>query len=186
MSLSLDALRERKSCSKLEQPYPTESEVMDMLSVACTVPDHGSLSPYRFVVVGPDYKVELAQAFQASLQAERPDAPDKVIEKVGGKAYAAPLQIYLIYSPILEHKIPEWEQYATASCTGYAITLAAEALGYGAIWKSFAYSDAKPFRDYLNLKPHEKNLGWVNLGTRKKKKKPREVKPFSDKVELRV
>lgn len=186
MSLSIEALRQRKSHSKLAAPYPNEAEIQEMIAVACTVPDHGSLKPYRFIAIGPDHKPSLAKAFQASILSGRDEVADKVLEKVADKAYAAPLQIYLIYAPILGHKIPEWEQHATAACTGYALTLAAEALGYSAIWKSFAYSDEEAFREYLGLAPHEKNLGWVNLGTSTGDKPERSKFDAQNKVELRI
>lgn len=185
--LSIQALQQRKSHSQLGGPIPTEAEIREMLAVACTVPDHGRLQPYRFIVVGQGHKEALAQAFRASIQSARDEeVPEGVLTKVADKAYAAPLQVYLIFSPLRPNHIPEWEQFATASCTGYALTLAAEALGYSAIWKSFAYSDEAPFRTYLNLQPHEQNLGWVNLGTSLAAKPGRAVSDEADKIELRL
>jgi nitroreductase len=58
-----------------------------------------------------------------------------------------------------------WEQVASASCTGYAVVLAATGLGYGAVWKSAAVLDAAPVRELFGLATHEHLLGWVNLGT---------------------
>lgn len=186
-SLSIQALQERKSHSQLGAPAPSEAEIREMLAVACTVPDHGRLQPYRFIVIGAAHKEALAQAFQESIQSGR-DAvvPEHILEKVAGKAYAAPLQIYIVFSPVQTSSIPEWEQIATASCTGYALTLAAEALGYSAIWKSFDYSEEASFRNYLNLADHEHNLGWVNLGTSQTAKKERPPSDDAHKIELRL
>ncbi len=186
-NLSIQALQQRKSHSQLGDPFPGEAEIRDMLAVACTVPDHGRLQPYRFIVIGPNHKRALAQAFRDSIQSAREEAvPDAVLEKVAAKADAAPLQVYLVFSPLRPHRIPEWEQFATASCTGYALTLAAEALGYSAIWKSFAYSDQPAFRAYLGLAEHEQNLGWVNLGSALAEKPERPLSDESSKIELRL
>ena len=61
-----------------------------------------------------------------------------------GKAFAAPCAVMLIASPRLESNVPEWEQVASASCTGYAVVLGATALGLGAVWKSAAVLDTEP------------------------------------------
>ena len=82
-----------------------------------------------------------------------------------GKAYAAPCAVVLIASPRLESNVPEWEQVASASCTGYAMVLAATALGLGAVWKSAAVLEATPVRALFGLAEHERLLGWVNLGS---------------------
>ena len=61
--------------------------------------------------------------------------------------------------------MPVWEQVASASCTGYAIVLAAVALGFGAVWKSAAVLDTEPVRTLFGLSEHERLLGWVNIGS---------------------
>jgi nitroreductase len=71
----------------------------------------------------------------------------------------------LIASPNPESNVPEWEQVASASCTGYAVVLAATALGFGAVWKSAAVLEATPIRALFALAPGERLLGWINLGT---------------------
>jgi nitroreductase len=58
-----------------------------------------------------------------------------------------------------------WEQVASASCTGYAMVLAATGLGYGAVWKSAAVLNTAPLRALFELTPDESLLGWVNIGT---------------------
>jgi nitroreductase len=45
------------------------------------------------------------------------------------------------------------------------VVLAATALGLGAVWKSAAVLDTPPVRTLFGLTPHERLLGWVNLGT---------------------
>ena len=58
-----------------------------------------------------------------------------------------------------------WEQVASASCTGYAMVLAATGLGYGAVWKSAAVLGTTPVRQLFDVGPDETLLGWVNIGT---------------------
>ena len=63
-------------------------------------------------------------------------------------------------------KVDDWEQVASASCLGYAITLAADRLGLGAIWKSSGFRRGALLRRVLDMGPDDEFLGWVNLGHR--------------------
>ena len=65
---------------------------------------------------------------RASLQGPR--SPRAVVAKMRGKAFAAPCTVAVIAAP-RPSNVPVWEQVASASCTGYAMVLAATALGLG-------------------------------------------------------
>jgi nitroreductase len=145
---------------------PDDVSLTRILEVATTVPDHGSLRPWRFVVVTGSGRQRFGDALVAGLLEERgSDLPDSVVTKMRLKAFAAPCCVALIASPDVGANVPVWEQEASAACTGYAIVLAAEALGFGAIWKSAGTVDAPAVRRLFSLSEHERLLGWVNLGT---------------------
>ena len=145
-------------------PRPEDLEAI--LTVAASVPDHGALRPWRFVVVEGAGRDRWADAFQAGLEAGAGPAPSPgAVAKVRGKAHAAPCAVVLVASPDAGANVAVWEQVASASCTGYAVVLAATGLGYGAVWKSAAVLDAAPVRELFGLATHEHLLGWVNLGT---------------------
>jgi nitroreductase len=145
---------------------PDDADLADILEVATTVPDHGSLRPWRFAVVRGPARDRFGDALAAGLHEQRgSDLPDAVVTKMRHKAFAAPACVALIASPDVDANVPVWEQEASAACTGYAIVLAAQALGYGAIWKSAATVDAPAVRAFFALSEHERLLGWVNLGT---------------------
>jgi len=137
-----------------------------ILSTATTVPDHGGLRPWRFAVITGDGQERFADALVAGLHAVRgAELPDAMVAKMRGKAHAAPCAVMVIASPRLESNVPEWEQMASASCTGYAMVLAGTALGLGAAWKSAAVLDTAPVRALFALAQHERLLGWINLGS---------------------
>jgi nitroreductase len=145
---------------------PDDQSLARILQVATTVPDHGGLRPWRFAVVTGAGRDRFGQALVESLHEERgPDLPEAMVAKMRGKAFAAPCAVVLIASPQPGSNVPEWEQVASASCTGYAVVLAAVALGFGAVWKSAAVLGATPVRALFGLADHEQLLGWVNLGT---------------------
>lgn len=145
---------------------PDERALNMILGTATTVPDHGGLQPWRFAVVTGAGRDRLGDALVAGLhQLRGDDLPDAVVAKMRGKAFAAPCSVALIASPDPSSNVPVWEQVASASCTGYAVVLAAVALGYGAVWKSAAVLDTDPVRALFGLTEHEQLLGWVNIGT---------------------
>ena len=145
---------------------PDDRALAQILDTATTVPDHGNLQPWRFAVVTGPGKQKLADALAEGLHLTRgADLPESAVTKMRGKAFAAPCTVVLIASPHPESNVPVWEQVASASCTGYAVVLAAVALGFGAVWKSAAVLDTQPLRSLFALSVDERLLGWVNIGT---------------------
>jgi nitroreductase len=159
-------LARRRSASILHDPAPSREEQELILNVAASVPDHGRLMPYRFVVFEGEGRERLGEGLVNAARENRKDPVDESLaHKIKAKAYAAPLQVLIVYSPVVSEKVPAWEQMSAASCTGYALVLAANALGYGAVWKSFAYDTGSELRSLIRLQKDERVLGWVNIGT---------------------
>jgi nitroreductase len=146
---------------------PPDGPALDrILEAATTVPDHGGLRPWRFTVVTGEGRHRFGDALVAGLHdLKGPDVPEGAVAKMRGKAFAAPCAVVLIASPDPGSNVPVWEQVASASCTGYAMVLAATGLGYGAVWKSAAVLDTEPVRTLFALTEDEQLLGWVNIGT---------------------
>ncbi len=156
-------LVQRKSASILVEPQPDLEDLQKILQVGGTVPDHGGLKPYRFIVIEGDARHAFADAMVNSSEERKGTLDDKMKAKVKAKAFAAPLQIVIVFSPIENGKVAAWEQMAAASCTGYAISLAANALGFETVWKSFG-EPGSAMKKLFHLKDQEKVLGWVNIG----------------------
>ncbi len=145
---------------------PDRKALERILGAATTVPDHGGLRPWRFTVVTGGGRDRFGDALVAGLHDMRgPDVPEAAVAKMRGKAFAAPCAVVLVASPDPGSNVPVWEQVASASCTGYAMVLAATGLGYGAVWKSAAVLETEPVRRLFTLTEHEQLLGWVNVGT---------------------
>lgn len=159
----LALLAGRRSASALTAPGPTDAQLRTILGAATSVPDHGRLRPYRFMVISG----EARRRFGAALRQAAVDAgADPVtIAKAPRKPMFGPLQVVIIASPRRHATIPVWEQELTAGLTGYAMELAAAALGVGAAWKSGSNLDGEPIRRLFGMTPGERLLGWVNLGT---------------------
>ena len=114
---TLAFLERRRSASAmtLTAPGPGPEALAELLTVAARAPDHGKLSPWRFVVLRGEAKA----AFVAGLEriaAGQPNAT-KAIAKLG-KIRTPPVTVAVI-SRVVEGEIPEWEQVLSAGavCT---------------------------------------------------------------------
>ena len=145
---------------------PGADDLDAILTVAASVPDHGGLRPWRFVVVEGAGRERWADALEAGLVSRSADPPSPgAVAKMRGKAVAAPCAVVLVSSPDRSSTVALWEQEASAACTGYAVVLAATGLGYGAVWKSASVLESEPVRRFFGLAEGERLLGWVNLGS---------------------
>jgi nitroreductase len=160
----LELLFRRRSVSNLTEPGPSPDQLETLLRAATTVPDHGLLRPWRFVVVSAAARSAFGDALAAAA-ASTPGVDAAAVEKVRRKPLIAPTQLVLIARPAASAKVPEWEQVASAACTGYALMLAAQALGLGAVWKSTPFRDGTALRRLLGMAGGDQLLGWVNVGT---------------------
>ena len=164
--LTIDALAAPRVEPSRDGSPPDLEDLDRILDAATTVPDHGGLRPWRFVVIRGTGRERFGEALVEGLVGVKGEGiPEGALSKMRGKAFAAPCAVMVVASPQLESNVPEWEQVVSASCTGYAIVLGATALGLGAVWKSAAVLDTGPVRTLFGLAEHERLLGWVNLGT---------------------
>lgn len=145
---------------------PSDEELEQLLAAAAAVPDHGHLHPWRFVVIAGAARDRLADALAHDTAAATPDIDASFIERARNKAYAAPCLIVLVASPDPSAKIAGWEQLASATSCGYALVLAAQALGLGAIWKSTFHQNGTALRELCGCSEEERLLGWVLVGSR--------------------
>jgi nitroreductase len=163
LSLLMHLVARRRTPSAAGSP-PSSEELAWLLRAATTVPDHGSLRPWRFVVVSGEARAQLGDALARDFVDARGNSPEVVLDKVRKKAYAAPTLIALIAAPVSGSNVPVWEQVASASCCGYAMVLAGQVLGLGAVWKSTALRDGPAVEALFGLTGAEQLLGWINVG----------------------
>lgn len=167
---------DRRSSSNLVEPGPTDAELALILQAAATVPDHGNLRPWRFVVVRDDAREVFGDAL-AGAGAETLGADDPRLGKLRRKAFVAPTLVVIISVTRPSPKVPPTEQRDSAACTGYAMTLAAHSLGLGAVWKTAAFLTGERLTELFGLQPGEEILGWVNLGRRGREDEPAFPRP---------
>ena len=163
-ALSLLETRRSGKPRDLVAPGPTEDELNHILSIAARSPDHGKLSPWRFVIVGRDQREALAQLLHRALPEYDPEATEAHYAKAMEFAHQAPAMIVLISAPIRDHKIPVWEQQLSCGAVGMNLLHAANALGFvgGWItgWQAYSERVRRAFCD-----EGERIAGFIFLGT---------------------
>ena len=135
-STPLSLLETRRSAKprELVGPAPSPEELERILTIAARIPDHGKLSPWRFVTVADDQRDALARLLHQALAEEDPSATPAHYEKADQFAHYAGAMVVLVSAPVENHKIPVWEQQLSCGAAGMNLLLAAHALGYVAGW----------------------------------------------------
>jgi nitroreductase len=159
-----DRLARRRSApaQSLTAPGPSPAEIERILQLGARTPDHGKLFPWRFVVMGPQSRADLARAL-APLAAHQLD-PGKAA-KVLSKLTAPPLTILVLSVPIAGHKVPEWEQQLSAGAACMNLEHAANALGYAASWITDWYSYDPAALALYDVRAGERVAGFIHIGT---------------------
>jgi nitroreductase len=163
---ALEAMLTRRSVKVFSAIGPTAAEIDAIVRAAVTVPDHGALRPWRLVVVEGEGRHPFGDALADAGREANPSLTDDMADRLRSKAFVAPALIAVVARVDRCAKVDEWEQVASASCLGYAITLAADRLGLGAIWKSSPFRRGAALQRVLDMSPDDEFLGWVNLGHR--------------------
>ncbi len=102
---ALEAVRARRSWSKVTDEAPTHAELLTFVSAAGRVADHSSMRPWRLIELRGDDRVRLGAAIA---KAENDKSPST-------KPLRAPLLIAVVASYGKSDKVPRWEQEAVAS-----------------------------------------------------------------------
>ena len=166
-SPGLDLLLNRRSESRLTDPGPSDADLVLMLKATLRAPDFQRLRPYRFLLASGEGLARLGQAMQRAAVAARKSA--EVIDRAPRMPLRAPLVIVVISSPRPSTVVPLIDQQLCAGCTVLLLQLAAQALGYGGIWRSGWMATDPVFHGELGLQPGESIVGFLYVGTPKPK-----------------
>jgi len=163
---ALQLLTTRRSFKAVELtgPAPTAAEIVTLLTVASRVPDHGKLTPWRFIVFEGEARRAAGAAIAAAFRLKYPDAKPEQVEAERERLARAPLVVAVVSRAGPHVKIPEWEQVLSAGAAAMNLVLAAHALGYGASWITEWYAYDRHVLDALGLAPHERIAGFIHIG----------------------
>lgn len=164
---ALELLKTRKSLSAafLGPPGPTKDQLTEILSIAARVPDHGKLSPWRFIVFEGDARHAAGEAIAAGWAKAHPEADEKKLADERKRLANAPVVVGVVSRAAPHEKIPEWEQVLSAGNAAMTLLLAAQALGFHANWTTGWIATDPDIGRVLGLKPGERFIAFVHIGT---------------------
>jgi nitroreductase len=164
---ALHLLKTRRSVKPMELtlPAPTAGEIETLLTIASRVPDHGKLTPWRFIVFEGKAREAAGEVIAACFKTQNPNATTDQISFEQQRLARAPLVVAVVSRAAPHVKIPEWEQELSAGASAMNLVIAAHAMGYAASWITEWYAyDRAVLRD-LGIKNDERIAGFVHIGT---------------------
>ncbi len=98
MTDALELLKTRRSIKPMElsAPGPTAAEIETLLTVASRVPDHGKLTPWRFIVFEGDARIAAGHRLADVFRSGRPDATEEQVEFERRRLARAPLVVAVV------------------------------------------------------------------------------------------
>jgi nitroreductase len=181
---ALDLLKTRRSVKPIEMtgPAPSAAEIDTLLTVASRVPDHGKLTPWRFIVFADDARLKIGETIAKVFVADNPQATAEQVAFEKTRLARAPLVIAVVSRAAPHVKIPEWEQQMSSGAAAMNLVTAAHAQGYAASWLTEWYAYDRRVLDALGLAPHERMTGFVHIGRPAKPPEDRPRPPLADIV----
>ena len=181
---AIDLLKIRRSVKPREMsgPGPSPAELETILTIGARVPDHGKLTPWRFIVFEGDARVRAGEVIARVFAQKNPNAASDEIDVEKRRLTDAPLVIGVVSFTRPHPKVPPWEQELSAGASAMNIVTAATALGYGACWLTGWFAFDRDVLDGLGLKADEKLAGFIHIGTPTKSSEDRPRPALADIV----
>lgn len=175
--------RQNISPKHLVEPGPSREQLDAMLSLAAAAPDHGQLTPWRFVLVPSDQRHRLAEVFAASLVDRDPGATEAQVADAREKAHRAPLLLVAIASlGSREPDTPALERMVSMGAAIQNLLLGAHAMGFGTGLTSGRAMASTHMRRLCRLNDGEVAVCCVNVGTVAKRKVASRVRPSAAEI----
>jgi nitroreductase len=166
-SQTIDFLTTRRStvARMMDEPGPSDDEMKKIMEAGMRVPDHGRLTPWRFIVIRGDARDTIGNVIADAFKRNNPDAIEEQIEIEQERLTRAPVVIAVVSRVQKEHKIPEWEQVLSAGAACQTMLIAAQSMGYAAQWLTEWYAYDDDVKVAIGAEAGDEIAGFVYLGT---------------------
>jgi len=163
---TLQLLTQRRSTAAvaMSEPGPSPEEIDTLLGIAQRVPDHGKMTPWRFILFQGEERANFGQIL-AKIWAAENDTDDARIDLELNRFTRAPLVIAVISNVLEKHSIPEWEQIMSAGASCQNLLIGAQAMGYASQWLTEWYAYHPFVKDALGLRSGERVAGFIYIGS---------------------
>lgn len=180
----IELIRGRRNFTprRLEEPGLSSDQLATLLEAAAAAPDHGEISPWRFVFVSAGSRERLGEVFRAALLERDPAAAAEQQAIAREKALRAPcLLLAVIDLGLREKPVPALERYISLGCAIQNMLLIARALGYDSGLSCGQALKSKALRGAFSLADTEVACCSVSFGSAAKNKPPR-IRPAPSQI----
>ncbi len=161
---ALLASRRSASPKAMGEPGPTPEQLSEILKAAVRVPDHGKLTPWRFILFEGTARAKFGDAMAARWRELHPEHGDESLNFQREMFLRAPVVIAVISKAAPHPKIPEWEQLLSAAAVCQNMLIAATALGFACAWNTDWIAYDAGMAKVMGLSLQERVAGFVYLG----------------------
>lgn len=177
--------RQNFSARRLVEPGPSEDELGAVFDAAAAAPDHGQLTPWRFVVIPVESRQCLGEVFRSELLQRDPEATEQQQLAALDKARNAPCLLLAIVDLAGNQKlVPAVERIISLGCAIQNMLVMARAMGYESGLSSGQALGAQGFRRAFGLAADEVAACFVSFGTANKPKPLRKKPPAAQFVSV--
>jgi nitroreductase len=163
--LALLASRRSASAKAMGEPGPDAAQIAAILGIAVRVPDHGKLTPWRFLLITGEARARAGDIVAARWRALNPDHGEAMIAEQQRTFLRAPTVIAVVSTAGDHPKIPVWEQVLSAGAVCQNMLIAATAMGLGCQWITGWQAYDREVLAALGVGEGEKVAGFVYFGT---------------------
>ncbi len=163
---ALDLLLSRRSGSAktMTGPGPDMQALERILTAGARVPDHGKLTPWRFLLFEGEGRARMGDILAECIAKEQGTTPARIAQE-RERFLRAPVVIGVVSKAREQIPIPVWEQELSAGAACQNILIAAHALGFVAQWISEWYAYHPEVLEKIGLRPGERMAGFIYIGT---------------------
>ena len=168
---------------RLQVPGPDAHQLQRILGSAAAAPDHGQITPWRFVLVPSAQRARLGEVFVQALCERDPLATAEQQGQAREKADRAP--VLLLAVARLHGGDPEVdaaERLISLGCALQNILLTAHAHGFGAALTSGKAMKSQALRDLFDIAATEQAICFVSIGTAQSRRAARIRPQLADYV----
>jgi nitroreductase len=164
LALTLIASRQNVSPRRLIEPGPDAAQLEHILAAAAAAPDHGEITPWRFVIVPVGERARLGEVL--ALIDRDPNVTPLQINEARRKAHRAPLLMLAIAGlGAADPDIPAAERLLSLGCAVQNMLLAAHAMGLGCGLTGGRALASPRMRELFALAEGETPVCCINIGT---------------------
>jgi nitroreductase len=165
------------SPKRLVEPGPDEAQLARIFTAAAAAPDHGEITPWRFVIVPTEQRARLAEAFALALTDRDAQATPVQVQSAREKAYRAPLLVLAVARlGAADPDIAPFERLVSLGCAVQNMLLSAHSMGLGCGLTSGQAMTSPRLRTLFALADGEDAVCCINIGT-VAKHKPGRTRP---------